>query len=279
MVAFGPASPISLLTFTAPLLPQLLNSYFLHSFLNQLVSATLQYQLYNIILEHLPAPPDAIMPDHSSETEMMSIEIDLDTEADSNDERLRGGTATLPFNPLTGAIIPSPQPIDIDPLELEADSSSETESHPVRTSTPPAPPTRPQSPPFRAEPSSSGPLPLRRATSLADAPTHPVHAHRQEYRRTTLAGHPADIAASHISDCATNAVLLIWESAMLRTLARPRAWRRAVYAPFEILGPGQELLTKAVVVGEWGMLWLLFEGSVVTSTWMGVRWFGYARGL
>jgi len=137
-------------------------------------------------------------------------------------------------------------------------------------------------------PLSSPPPPLsRRATPLAQHQHQHQHQNyhhpRSEYHNTTLSAHPVDIAASHAADCIGNALLLVGESVVLRRLAwgvlAGRGLGGAVYRPFEIGGAGQGLVAKALVVGEWGLMWCLFEVSWGVSTWVGVRWFGYARNV
>lgn len=98
------------------------------------------------------------------------------------------------------------------------------------------------------------------------------------FRDTALSVRPLDIAASHTADCLSNVLLLASQSVMLRRLARSRPGVcDTVYAPMELRGCGTALVIKALVVGEWSLLWVLFECSLVASSVVGVRWFGYLR--
>ena len=243
---FSAASPLALLHAGAPLLPQLAASHFLHSFLMQLASTLLRAAIGALVVPWLPSPPQPALAPPDDAPEMMSIEIDMDTEASDFDEPLRAGTATLPFNPVTGAIITSPQPVDIDPLALEDDDAAPVE---------PPPPPPPPPPPIQAQP-----LP-------------PL---RHEYRATALSAHPAEVAAGDVTDTAVDLLLLGWESAMLRGLARS-CGAPGVYAPGELWGRGQALVVKALILGEWVPGWVLFEGTLAAATFAGVGWFGYAR--
>jgi hypothetical protein len=108
---------------------------------------------------------------------------------------------------------------------------------------------------------------------------------RQQCRETALSSHPVDVVASHFADCIANTITLALESAVLRILARDLLLARghgsssiaaAIYPPFEIIGPGQLLIVRAMVIGEWSLLWLLFEVAWSVSTVIGVRWFGYS---
>jgi hypothetical protein len=104
----------------------------------------------------------------------------------------------------------------------------------------------------------------------------------QQHRVTRVSLHPADVAASHAADGIATALSSGFESAVMRTVARsfllrqgasPAAVERAVFQPSEV-GGNAGLVAKALA-GEWGLMWLLFEGSYFASTWIGIRWFGY----
>lgn len=91
-----------------------------------------------------------------------------------------------------------------------------------------------------------------------------------------------DVAASHAADCVSNAVLMGVESMGLRRLARGVVGDELVY---HTIGTGGVIAAlagfvgvyKALVVGEWGLMWALFEATWGVSTYVGVRWFGYGR--
>ncbi|KAF8247599.1 hypothetical protein K440DRAFT_628487 [Wilcoxina mikolae CBS 423.85] len=248
-LVFSAASPISLphlintplisIATAKSLLSQAATSNFLLSFVTQSISVRLQFFLYHKILDLLPAPSDGTTP--------MSSLIYIDEQPD-----IPPPTPAPAIEEVSTHTSPDPASGEIatDPLELAA--------------SPPPPP------------------PPRRATPLAHH-QHRHHHHHQrseyQYRNTTLSAHPVDIAASHAADCIGNALLLVGESVVLRRLAWGRGLGGAVYRPFEIGGAGQGLVAKALVVGEWGLMWCLFEVSWGVSTWVGVRWFGYARNV
>lgn len=105
---------------------------------------------------------------------------------------------------------------------------------------------------------------------------------RQQHRVTRLSLHPADIVASHAADGIATALSSGFESAVMRTVARSFLTRQegvdmsiiegTLYRPSEIHG-NWKLVTKALA-GEWGLMWILFEGSYYASTFIGLKWFG-----
>lgn len=118
----------------------------------------------------------------------------------------------------------------------------------------------------------------------------PLDTHRQEIRETDaqqhrvtrLSLHPANVFASHAADGIATALSSGLESAVMRTVARsfllrqgmsPTTVQRRVFQPGELRG-NAGLVAKALA-GEWGLMWLLFEGSYFASTWIAIRCFGY----
>jgi len=299
-VAFSAASPISAPVLVGPLfslatgkslLYQAATSYFVQSFVTHLVSLELQTYFYRHLIAILPNPNNGKKP---AALQGISYSERIDLELETNfaptvgpsaltieDTTNSSHTATIPLDPVTGAIIPPAPEVMIDPLELD-----ETDSEASR---PPSP--------------SLHPGPLRRASSLArrrqqEAADEAVAAaarHRQDfqtggggantnrtqYRTTSLSGHPVAVAALHVTECITTVIMLATESATLRTLARgvlaARGLHGPVYPPLQLFGPGQALVVRALVAGEWAAMWCLFEASWAASTVVGIRWFGYAR--
>ena len=103
-----------------------------------------------------------------------------------------------------------------------------------------------------------------------------------EYRSTTLSTHPVDVAATHLADCVATMVTLVAETAMMRSLARGmmvqggvpgKVLDYMVYKPWDVAGYG--ILARAIAVGEWGGMWVLFQATYGISTFVGRRWFGY----
>ena len=85
-----------------------------------------------------------------------------------------------------------------------------------------------------------------------------------------------------MADAMATAVTLVAETAVMRGLARgvmreggvggkvldfmvPRQWEWS----------GVGMVARAVVVGEWALMWALFEVSWGVSSVVGGRWFGY----
>jgi len=299
-IPFSPWSPISLPTITGPLLSvttaksllfQAATSYFLHSLVMQSISAALQYYLFKRILEVLPRPSKdsgcncfTEPEDYPEEPNTMTIEaVDIDNPEDFHgitatmeDAAAAAApsthttyTATITLDPVTGELLSPSQPDDGDPLEIEAEE-------PTRPLLPPRPPT----PPRRRRRSS----PSRPPPCQSSLPSSHQHGRSQLYRQTTLSSHPVDVVASHAADCIANSLIVTAESAVLRMLARNILLSRGftpdglVYPPFQIRGPGQPLVSKALIAGEWGLMWCLFEATWAVSTFVGVRWFGYQRG-
>ncbi|KAA8901858.1 hypothetical protein FN846DRAFT_104242 [Sphaerosporella brunnea] len=287
---FTPSSAISLPYLAGPLfslatgkslLYQLATSSFIHGFLIHSVSSKLQFTLYSWILNRLPAPNNgqkaSALIDHATLDEdvlgeMMAVEIEMEPSLEDLAEPRRSTyTATIPFDPQTGEIIVPPPQVSTDPLELD-----ETD---VEDSPPPSP----------------RPPPLRRSSSLAahqqqerereqqqqrrrEEKTHEQQVPKTKYRTTALSCHPVDVAASHAADCITNAVLLVAESMVLRNLAMNalgRGFNARVFPPLRIWGTGQGLVAKALVFGEWGLMFALFQASWGVCTWIGSRWFEY----
>ena len=278
---------------------QTLSSNFVLSFVLQSVYATLQHGLYHRTLLLLPAPcnggsiPASLVYDDGdghhgpggagdegrgdrggSGTEPGAWRFDGDV-----------ATATISIDPRTGEFSSPVHAPTADPLEL-AD--------------PPLPPSPDQHPRDRArdharDRARDGSRPHRQRReegggqqsssrssssngSNGSSRSSSSSSRRPGFRDTTLSAHPVDIAAWHAADCLSNALLLASESAMLRRLARSRVGPgSAVYAPTELRGRGMALVVKALVVGEWGLLWALFESSLLASSVVGVRWFGYSR--
>jgi hypothetical protein len=279
-IPFSPASPISFPHLAGPLfslatcgslLYQLATSNFVHIFLFRLVASRLQFSLNNWILDLLPAPTngekssaliDIASPDGEDIIgEMLAVEIEMEPgPEDPVDQRRSAYTATIPFDPQTGEIIIPPPQVSTNPLELD-----ETD---VEDSPPPSPhPPPPSSPSAQQE--------QRRQEEKS-----PQQAPKTKYRITTLSSHPADVAASHAADCITNAIIMIGETMMLRNLALsvlgPGAGAFRVYPPMQVWGAGQGLVAKALVFGEWGLSFALFQASWSVCTWIGTKWFDYA---
>jgi len=287
-LAFSAASPISPPVLTGSvfslatcksLLYQAATSYFIQSFVTQTISLKLQYYFYRRLIEILPDPSNGQKPT-GIDNGRVSLDIEMNFDAvgpsaltiedTANASHAGGYTATIPINPETGDIItPSPEVIT-DPLELD-----ETDSEASRPPSPhPGPPRRASTLAQRQQQEEEEEEMERRRQ------VYNANKNRTQYRITTLSGHPVDVATSHATECITAVIMLVTESAMLRTLARgvlaARGLHGLVYPPLQLFGPGQGLVAKALVAGEWAILWCLFEASWAISTVVGVRWFGYA---
>ncbi|KAG0131252.1 hypothetical protein HOY82DRAFT_339339 [Tuber indicum] len=243
----GPILSFSALTFLAS---QAANSYFLSSFFQQYSCGLLQFFFFNQLRRVIPRPtnPDAA-----------SI-------AGALDEGLDGGNWDMDIH------APPPPADETVAIMIEQTSSEGDRSRQH----------------FIATVQFDEPQPFPRGTSWTEEEEQPLtemvdgEPPLTQHRVTRLSLHPADVVASHVADGISTAFSSIFESAVMRTIATSFLLRqgvdagvvkRRVFSPWEFRG-NAGLVAKALA-GEWGLMWLLFEGSYFATTWLGINWFGW----
>ncbi|CCX33589.1 Similar to hypothetical protein AOL_s00076g151 [Arthrobotrys oligospora ATCC 24927]; acc. no. EGX50387 [Pyronema omphalodes CBS 100304] len=236
---FSPHTPLDLLS-------QAVASDFLFSFFTQTLFTATQYYLYHQIIQFLPAPTA-----NPGITTITSLPLDASLE-------------------ITGAGAPITIPLEGVPEHVATDPWGMSPVAPTPVA------------PVGGLGGLGGSEGLGSSATPATPATSNHRRQRHQYRNTTLSTHPVDVAASHAADCVSNAVLMGVESMGLRRLARGVVGDELVY---HTIGTGGVIAAlagfvgvyKALVVGEWGLMWALFEATWGVSTYVGVRWFGYGR--
>ncbi|RPA91966.1 hypothetical protein L873DRAFT_1780128 [Choiromyces venosus 120613-1] len=258
-IPFSSQSPLALPSFPGPVLSlsalaflasQAANSYFLSSFFQQYSCGLLQLFFFSQIRRVIP---------HPTNPDLASIAGALDEELD----RAHWDTDIQ---------VPPPQQDETVAIMIEQTSSEGDRSRQHFTATLQF--DEPQPLPRGAGWTEEEERPL---TGMTDGEPPPT-----QHRVTRLSLHPADVAASHVADGVATAFSSVFESAVMRTIARsfllrqgvsPGVVNMRVFSPWEFRG-NVGLIAKALA-GEWGLMWLLFEGSYFASAWIGVTWFGY----
>lgn len=159
-----------------------------------------------------------------------------------------------------------------DALEIDATANVAEPALPAPTLPPPPPPPPPSS--------STQTRPQNR--ELQEREVQQPTSRKNAYKNTALSKRPVEVAASHLSFGLTTLATLWLEGAVQRLLARTfllgmgmAEWKiqELVYAPLEI--PANCILVaEAIIVGEMGLMWTLFEVTYGACSFIGVKWFG-----
>lgn len=279
---------------------QAASSHFLQSFLFTRLTISLHSFFSTRISRSLPHPAADSVNSTAflSDIELDILEEELDTaiaagvgvteaiEIEAIIERDDDYTATIEISemdlPQSRTYTATPVPADAapqsNPLYLDQEESENT---------PPAAPAPPTPTPATPAPAAT----TQQSSSVA-VPVGAAVPKRHGYRTTALAIHPVDALSMHLADCFCNVAVLLLESAMMRSLVRSILANRfntsdgtrmindvridgMVYRPWEMAGHG--LVAKALVVGEWGLNWALFELSWGVCWVVGKKWFGYGK--